>query len=215
MKKNYLIARLAAGILGSIFLLSSFGIGGRGADSGVMQSFKVTRSISGKELESAFWKAGTKEIPLYIYMVKKSPDNAKEDIDLMLLSTSPDKRSIPFGRVMQEAEFRQQCAWYVGYLKANGVKMNDATLVYHLMLRKDRVKDNDSLEICVSPLRPQDNYLRLTGESGHAIATADKVENGHFLTLDSVEKCPPKCIGIPFSGTVKKVLRPGLEPNPQ
>jgi len=211
MKKNYLIAMLAAGILGSIFLLSSFG-GRVGPDS-----FKVTRSISGKELENAFWKAGAEEIPLYIYLVKKTPDNAKDDIDLMLLATSPDKRRIPFGRALPETEFRQQFAWYVSYLKAKGVKMNDATLLYHLMLRKDQIKDYEGLEIGVYPLRPHDNYLRFI-DSIPRVVTTDNAGNvtSMTLTLDSAGKCPPSCIGLaPFSGTVKNELKHGFSAPPQ
>jgi hypothetical protein len=232
MKKNYLIAMLAAGTLGSIFLFSSFA--GRGINfagkriyfaergiyfegRGMQEPFKVTRSISGKELENAFWKAGSEEIPLYIYMVKKSPDNAKEDIDLMLLSTSPDKRSIPFGRALKEAEYRQQCGWYVSYLKAKGVQMNDATLVYHLMLKKDRVKDYETLEVGIYPLRPQENYLQWMGGSGRAKVTTGRTGNSNSMTLDSVGKCPPECIGfyIPFSGTLKSELKRGFTARPQ
>jgi hypothetical protein len=172
----------------------------------------VTRSISGKELENAFWKAGAEEIPLYIYMVKKSPDNTKEDVDLMLLTTSPDKRSIPFGRSLQESEFRQQCAWYVSYLKAKGIQKNDATLVYHLMLKKGRVRDYETLEIGIYPLRPQDNYLRLTGDTGHGVATAGQAGTQPYMSLDSGCKYPPDCNGfyIPFSATMKKALTNGF-----
>jgi hypothetical protein len=223
MKKNYLIAMLAAGTLGSIFLLSSFverGIcGGRGiyVERGMQESFKVTRRISGKELESAFWKAGSEEIPLYIYMLKRTPDNAKEDIELMLLSTSPDKRSIPFGRALREAEYRQQCGWYVNYLKAKGIQMNDATLVYHLMLKKNLVKDYETLEVGIYPLRPQDNYLRWIGDPGHGVVTEEKAANGRPLNMDSVGKCPPECTGfyIPFSGTMKNELKRGFTARPQ
>jgi hypothetical protein len=207
MKKNYLIAMLAAGILGSIFLLSSF------RERGMQQSFKVTRSISGKELENAFWKAGSEQIPLYIYMVKKSPDNGKEDMDLMLLSRSPDKRTIPFGKALQEAEFKQQCGWYVSYLKAKGVQKNDVTLIYHLMLRQGQVKD-ESLEIGVYPLRPQDNYFRWIRESG--IVTEDKAGKGGYMSLDSVGKCPPACIGLaPYAGPVTVELKHGFTAHPQ
>jgi hypothetical protein len=256
MKKNYLIAMLVAGTLGSIFLLSSFagrGIyGGRGMSftgrgiygergmsftgrgmygergiyfaergvyggRGMQEPFKVTRSISGKELENAFWKAGSEEIPLYIYMLKRTPDNAKEDIDLMLLSTSPDKRPIPFGRALREAEYRQQCGWYVNYLKTRGIQMNDAVLVYHLMLKKNRVKDYETLEVGVYPLRPQGNYLQWMGGSGREKVITERGGNPGYISLDSVGKCPPECIGfyIPFSATMKSELKRGFAARPQ
>ena len=150
-------------------------------------------------------------------MVKETPDNAKEDIDLMLLSTSPDKRSIPFGRALQEGEYRQQCGWYVSYLKAKGVQMNDATLVYHLMLKKGPVKDHEALEVGIYPLRPQDNYLQWTGGPGREKVTTDRTGNPDYMSLDSVGKCPPECIGfyIPFSGTMKNELKRGFTARPQ
>jgi len=198
MKKNTLFKFMVISIsILSLFFFLSFA-------ARTPKEISVTRSITAADLQKAFLKANADKIPLYIYIVKGSPDNGKNDLDLLFLSADANKKLISIGKPWEELRFRQECAWYVNYLKKKGLTEDSAALVYHWVINKDQFKDQQGIEVGISPFHPEKNFIRFRkiGVTGH-------IGGFRVLTTDSGCKYPPDCemFFIPFSTQMKAALK--------
>lgn len=204
MKKNTLLQFLVLSIsVLSLFFLLSFATKMPASWRTPPKEISIMRSITAADLQKAFLAVNAEKIPLYIYIVKKSPDLEKNDLDLLFLSANTNKKTIPIGKPWTEAQFHQQCTWYVDYLKKKGLSADSATLVYHWVITKTSFKDQGNISVAVYPFHEIKNYIHF-----------QKLVYGHtsnytLPTTDSGCKYPPDCamFFIPYSSLMKATVK--------
>jgi hypothetical protein len=199
MKKNTLLKFMviSLSILSLFFFLLSFA-------TTVRKQYGVVRNIPAAEIQKAFLKANADKIPLYIYIVKKSPDNRKNDLDLLFLSADAYNNNIAIGKPWEEPLYKKECAWYVSYLKGKGMSKDSVVLVYHYMITKKECKDFINLEIGVSPFDQGKTYLRLN-KNGKVSRIGSPVQT----FSDSGCKFPPDCsmFQIPLANQITAIVK--------
>jgi hypothetical protein len=126
------------------------------------KDFKISKLISVASLKTIFEKTQKKEMPIYVYIVKKSAKEYAKDFKILLYYTDAAGKLISIGHGNNEEELKVNSAFYISYLHNKRISKQDVTLGYELHLTEPIIRNAASLKITIFPLQPQRNILNFT-----------------------------------------------------
>jgi hypothetical protein len=153
------------------------------------KDYQVAATVPTVQLRKAFAKTRQKELSIYLYVVKGSPNRNSRDVRVIWYAVDSGRKPVFGEKGWSNELLAKQSGWYVHFLRLNGVAQQNVVMGYHVRVDPKILAHISGLKVNIYPFQMEKNKLNLTGDP-------HMLPDSRSVWLDSC-KIPPGCDVFP------------------